>query len=220
MMASMDGAPPNRAGSSGRKEYHLLCRRRRRGWSNPSRAEPLPCSGRWSRPLRTTAPDRAQRAQRGGVAERFRRSDSRERESVEPFGAARKVYEITLIPVWSASGASRSFATLELRGRPRRSAGSLAEAGGKCRKGLRTGVADPRIRHRPMDRSERVIVLVDDDLDIREALTDVLKDRGFRVRTAANGAEALTLLRGLTAPPSAIPARSDDANHGRVRFSR
>ena len=55
-----------------------------------------------------------------------------------------------------------------------------------------------------MDRSERVIVLVDDDLDIREALTDVLKDRGFRVRTAANGAEALTLLRGLTAPPSAI----------------
>jgi CheY-like chemotaxis protein len=55
-----------------------------------------------------------------------------------------------------------------------------------------------------MERLDRLIVLVDDDLDIREALTDVLEDRGFQVRTAPNGREALALLRSLSPPPSAI----------------
>jgi CheY-like chemotaxis protein len=55
-----------------------------------------------------------------------------------------------------------------------------------------------------MEHSDRMIVLVDDDPDIREALTDVLEDRGFQVRTASNGREALGLLRRLSPPPSVI----------------
>jgi two-component system, chemotaxis family, chemotaxis protein CheY len=48
------------------------------------------------------------------------------------------------------------------------------------------------------------VLIVDDDLDIREILTDILEDRGFAVITAANGLEALTLVRNMTAPPSVI----------------
>jgi CheY-like chemotaxis protein len=50
----------------------------------------------------------------------------------------------------------------------------------------------------------RAVLVVDDDLDIREALTDILEDRGFPVLSAANGREALTLLRSLDAPPAVI----------------
>jgi CheY-like chemotaxis protein len=55
-----------------------------------------------------------------------------------------------------------------------------------------------------MERFANLIILVDDDADIREALSEVLEDRGFQVRTASNGQDALTLLRSLSAPPSAI----------------
>ena len=48
------------------------------------------------------------------------------------------------------------------------------------------------------------ILIVYDDLDIREILADTLKEGGFEVITAANGFEALTLVRRMTAPPSAI----------------
>jgi CheY-like chemotaxis protein len=48
------------------------------------------------------------------------------------------------------------------------------------------------------------VLLVDDDLDIREAMADMLEDRGFAVVTAANGFEALKLVRGMIAPPSVI----------------
>jgi len=39
------------------------------------------------------------------------------------------------------------------------------------------------------------ILIVDDDPHVREALTDFLTDEGFRVRDAANGAEALERLQ-------------------------
>lgn len=39
------------------------------------------------------------------------------------------------------------------------------------------------------------ILIVDDDDDIRLALAEVLEDEGYQVRTAANGSEALDLLR-------------------------
>jgi CheY-like chemotaxis protein len=55
-----------------------------------------------------------------------------------------------------------------------------------------------------MARFANLIVLVDDDADIREALSELLEDRGFQVRTATNGQEALALLHSLSAPPSAI----------------
>jgi len=42
---------------------------------------------------------------------------------------------------------------------------------------------------------QRMVLVVDDDAAIREALSDLLGDEGYRVATATNGAEALTLLR-------------------------
>jgi two-component system, chemotaxis family, chemotaxis protein CheY len=50
----------------------------------------------------------------------------------------------------------------------------------------------------------RPVLIVDDDLDIREALTDVLEDHGFETITAANGLEALNVLRSVAVTPSAI----------------
>jgi CheY-like chemotaxis protein len=55
-----------------------------------------------------------------------------------------------------------------------------------------------------MRSAERVVLVVDDDMDVREALTDLLSDRGFQVMSAANGREALDLLRGLKDAPSVI----------------
>ena len=43
----------------------------------------------------------------------------------------------------------------------------------------------------------RLVLVVEDDLSIRNVITDVLEDRGFRVSTAENGAEALEYLEYL-----------------------
>ena len=48
------------------------------------------------------------------------------------------------------------------------------------------------------------ILIVDDDPDIRDALEDLLAERGFTVLAASNGVEALNLLRSDPAPPSMI----------------
>ena len=39
------------------------------------------------------------------------------------------------------------------------------------------------------------LLVVDDDADIRECLSDYLADEGYQVRTASDGLEALTLLQ-------------------------
>lgn len=44
------------------------------------------------------------------------------------------------------------------------------------------------------------ILIVDDDPDIRESLSDVLADQGFKVATSADGIEALAYLRASPAP--------------------
>jgi len=49
-------------------------------------------------------------------------------------------------------------------------------------------------------RGSRYILIVDDDDDIRLALAEVLEDEGYQVKTAANGSEALTLLRSSETP--------------------
>lgn len=48
------------------------------------------------------------------------------------------------------------------------------------------------------------ILLVDDDMDIREALSETLEDFGYSVTTAAHGADALRRLRSMSSPPSCI----------------
>ena len=47
------------------------------------------------------------------------------------------------------------------------------------------------------------ILIVDDDLDIRDALTDVLGDQGYAARAVGDGLEALAYLRSQP-PPGVI----------------
>jgi CheY-like chemotaxis protein len=51
-----------------------------------------------------------------------------------------------------------------------------------------------------MTSAKPQVLIVDDDTDIRETLADVLEDRGFSAITAANGLEALELLRKISPP--------------------
>jgi CheY-like chemotaxis protein len=53
--------------------------------------------------------------------------------------------------------------------------------------------ADPRSAERVL-AVEPCAIVVDDDADIREALTDALESEGYRVARAANGREALSLM--------------------------
>jgi CheY-like chemotaxis protein len=52
--------------------------------------------------------------------------------------------------------------------------------------------------------SRQSVLIVDDDLDIREVLAETLEVRGFDVATAANGLDALRVLRSKSAQPSVI----------------
>ena len=52
-----------------------------------------------------------------------------------------------------------------------------------------------------VERTEYILI-VDDDEDIRLALAEALEDEGYQVRTAANGKEALALLR--SSPPPCL----------------
>ena len=67
-----------------------------------------------------------------------------------------------------------------------------------------TGARDSQRKGTPMTSSERQVLIVDDDLDIRETLAAVLEDRGFDIVTAENGLEALTLIRSAAVSPSVI----------------
>jgi CheY-like chemotaxis protein len=49
-----------------------------------------------------------------------------------------------------------------------------------------------------------LILVVDDDRDIRDSLIETLEDHGFRAAGAANGAEALDVLRTHPERPSLI----------------
>ena len=44
------------------------------------------------------------------------------------------------------------------------------------------------------------VLIVDDDADLRDTLTDVLEDEGYRVHTAGDGIEALEYLRASDRP--------------------
>jgi CheY-like chemotaxis protein len=49
----------------------------------------------------------------------------------------------------------------------------------------------------------KTILLVDDDFDVRDSLTEILRDEGFTVTAVADGFEALAYLRS-EPPPSLI----------------
>ena len=51
-----------------------------------------------------------------------------------------------------------------------------------------------------LDLSCHSILVVDDDPDVREALTEILGDEGYRVTGVRNGREALEYLRNQTRP--------------------
>lgn len=51
-----------------------------------------------------------------------------------------------------------------------------------------------------LDLSCRSILVVDDDPDVRDAISDALGDEGYRVTGACNGREALEQLRQRTRP--------------------
>lgn len=51
-----------------------------------------------------------------------------------------------------------------------------------------------------MVRAARAILIVDDDIDIRETISMVLEDEGYSVACAENGLEALRYLREHGAP--------------------
>ena len=52
--------------------------------------------------------------------------------------------------------------------------------------------------------ARRAVLIVDDDPDIREVLAETLETTGFDVITAANGLDALTVVRGMPNRPSVI----------------
>jgi CheY-like chemotaxis protein len=55
------------------------------------------------------------------------------------------------------------------------------------------------------ERDTQSILVVEDDEDIREGIADALRDQGYAVTTATNGAEALDQLkRAASEPPSLI----------------
>ena len=49
-----------------------------------------------------------------------------------------------------------------------------------------------------------MIVVVDDDNDIREAVCEVLRNEGYQAVEASNGREAIELLHGFSDPPQLI----------------
>jgi CheY-like chemotaxis protein len=50
----------------------------------------------------------------------------------------------------------------------------------------------------------RSVLIVDDDVDIREILAETLAETGFDVTTACNGLEALTAVRRMKVRPAVI----------------
>lgn len=60
--------------------------------------------------------------------------------------------------------------------------------------------------HSEVDRTKRLVLVAEDDRELREGMAETLRDAGYRVRTAANGHE---LLAHLTAASRGEVARPD-----------
>jgi len=53
-------------------------------------------------------------------------------------------------------------------------------------------------------KASDLVLVVDDDSDVRETLSDVLEDEGYQTLKATNGLEALEMLRRLPEKPKVI----------------
>ncbi len=80
------------------------------------------------------------------------------------------------------------------------------------RRGARAAQGMPRassprastIVERGASSEQHPVFIVDDDVDVREALAELLEGRGFQVATAVNGKDALERLRDMQATPAVI----------------
>jgi CheY-like chemotaxis protein len=83
---------------------------------------------------------------------------------------------------------------------PRGDLSAAADSGARDERAMRgsdgDAVADATAR--------QTILLVDDDADIREALSETLEEYGYSVITAAHGADAIRRLHSMTSPPTFI----------------
>jgi CheY-like chemotaxis protein len=52
--------------------------------------------------------------------------------------------------------------------------------------------------------AERTIIIADDDADIRETLAGILREEGYKTRTAENGREVLLALNDLRGAPCVL----------------
>lgn len=51
---------------------------------------------------------------------------------------------------------------------------------------------------------KKPILIIEDDMDIRQSMSDIFEDLGYKVYTAANGQEGLNVLRKTEHPPGLI----------------
>ncbi len=49
--------------------------------------------------------------------------------------------------------------------------------------------------------AKRIVIVAEDDADIRDGLANILNDEGYETRTARDGAEALSVLESLNGAP-------------------
>lgn len=93
---------------------------------------------------------------------------------------------------------------IEKRGLPATKIGKLWK--------LKLSEVDAWMRDRPLPgrrvrantKTERVILLVDDDSLVRTSIAEFLRDEGYTVLSAADGAEALELLAGAARPDAIL----------------
>jgi CheY-like chemotaxis protein len=70
--------------------------------------------------------------------------------------------------------------------------------------GRRRSANRPRREDDSTHRNSRVVLIVDDDADIRDALRTILQDEGYETLEASHGREALSILRERAVPPALV----------------
>jgi CheY-like chemotaxis protein len=101
-----------------------------------------------------------------------------------------------------AHGGAISVTSTELEGTAFRI--QLPRRGPRAVEGARVSSPHESPVSRPPSSEQRPVFIVDDDLDVREALAELLEGRGLPVATAAHGSDALQRLRSMPTTPAVI----------------